>query len=425
MTFEKAQFQWNGTAWGNSCDRFLGTLSVEGAEVPSDYSNTAIYLKGTDQYSVTGNGWEDSAYRFTANGANGSVKVGNTIQTAALKKYDGTNNRYYLEGLKGVEKGSVVTISGEFINDDKTVIVTFTEAKFTWNGSKWIDGELNYYQGTPRLYSEGHGNYGNAKAFYFKSEDGVPSYNWDDRWQASDGDENGVFVCDVDAATPAWTKTTSILKKVANENWYVDIANQLNAGDKVRIQGDFYFGNSIVTFTQKEFVFTGTHFQEGTFTATDFTITGLRYSDISYDTSAGQWKMHFTLSAEIPGDVNTIYPFVEYEIDGVSYTANATKSEHKVSNEEYQYDLCIPMKELPQKLAREYTITIKQCSSQGRYAETTFEREDGIHLTEDYTFVVGTQYEASAPTIDYVTSPSTDVIVHAQPNAGKSSPEVR
>ena len=380
-------------------DRFSGTLSVVGAQVLDTYSDNCIYLKGTDGYASAGDGWSDD-YKLIASG--GSVKVGDTIQEGAyFKKYDAGNNWYYLGGLENVVEGSVVTVEGDFISADNAAVVTFSQAKFTWNGSKWVDGEWKYYEGTPRLYSEGQGKYGSAEEFYFKSEDGVPNYNWADEWKASDGDENGVFVYDADAATPAWTKTSSILKKVDVTNWYVDLAVQLSAGDKVRIQGDFYLGNSIVTFTQKEFVFTGTHFQEGTFTPTDFTITGLSYSGISYDASAGQWNMYFTISNDIPGDAgSTIYPFVVYDIDGVEYTANAMKTNHKI-NDDAHYDLYIPIKELPQTLEKEYVVTIKECSSQGRYADTTFARTDGIHLTEDYVFVVGTQYDASAPTIDY------------------------
>lgn len=317
-----------------------------------------------------------------------------------LKKVD--QDRWYVcmsDAEIVPEADDEITIAGSFVYQNHRI--TFEEATFTFNGTQY-EGPSTTYNGTPELLEIGE--YGSAAGFYFKAGDGAPyATDWSLTSTAIDGEENGVFINDV--------KTAIYLKKTNTDEWYVCISDAgvtLNAGDVLTVKGSFKIGNTsdTVVFTEKDFVFNGKRFSDGQFTATDFTITGLAYSDINYDTTNNRWNMYFTLSANIPGDVDsTYYPYMTYEIDGTEYTTHWFKSSsaHTVDGETI-YNLYFPIEALPQTLEQEYAITVKAGTQQGRISGTNAARTDGINLTEDYQFVVGGDYEASAPTIDYTMS---------------------
>ena len=374
----------------------------------TEHTGTPVFesINGTDGFYFTAGETE-----FPYDATNGSV-----VATAAedeesgvflngektsvnLKKVD--QDRWYVcLGDAGIvlEDGDEITIVGSFIY--QTHKITFAEYTYVY------EEPAQNYTGTPVL-SETE-EYGKAAGFYFTSEDGAPyAENWSLDFTALDGDENGVLVND--------TKTAINLKKVGSNLWYVCIGDAnvtLNYGDVVTIKGAFQVGDTsdTVTFNEASFEFNGKHFGEGEFTATDFTITGLAYSDIVYDEANSRWNMYFTLSTNIPGDVDaTYYPYMTYELNGTECTTHWFKSSsaHTVDGETI-YNLYIPIKELPQTLDKEYVITVKAGASQGRVSGTNVAREDGIRLTEDYQFTVGGNYEASAPTIDYLSANGGD-----------------
>ena len=320
---------------------------------------------------------------------------------------------FYIGGLSATE-GTVVTIKGAFalsegnswdLLGDKHFI--FEEFSFTYTNGTWVSSlppaEPDHTEGTGTPVLSETEEYGSAKGFYFTSEDGVPyATDWSMEYTAVDDGESGVFV-NYDP-----TDTPINLKKVNTNLWYVCIEEAgvtLQANDVITIYGTFTNeAGDTVTFDEVSFHFNGRRFGEGEeFAATDFTITGLAYSDIVYDTANSRWNMYFTLSTNIPGDLDaTYFPYMAYEIDGTEYTTHWFKSSsaHTV-NEEAIYNLYVPITQLPQSLDKEYVITLKAGASQGRVAGTNEARTDGINLTADYQFTVGGDYEASAPTINY------------------------
>lgn len=296
------------------------------------------------------------------------------------------------------EDGDIITVKGTFAYG--THRITFQEASFVYDGSAYkAYVESKEYNGTPVLLEIGE--YGTEAGFYFSSEDGAPyATDWSLASTAMDGEDNGVFL--------NGTKTAIYLKKTDTNVWHVcinDAGVTLNENDVLTVKGAFKIGDTAdtVVFTEKDFVFNGKRFSDGEFTATEFTITGLAYSDIVYDTTNNRWNMYFTLSTNIPGDVDaTYYPYMTYEIDGTKYTTNWFKSSsaHMVNGETI-YNLYFPIEALPQTLEQEYVITVNAGTQQGRVSGTNVARADGIKLTTDYQFVVGGDYEASAPAIDY------------------------
>lgn len=295
--------------------------------------------------------------------------------------------------------GDIITVKGTFVHG--THRITFQEANFVYDGSAY-KAYVENPTGTPKLAETE--KYGSGAGFYFTSEDGA-SYDggWGLTATALDGEDNGVFV--------NGEKSAINLKKVNTNLWHVcinDAGVTLNYGDVITIKGQFQNGegsSEIVTFNEASFEFNGRRFGEGTFTATDITVTGLAYSDIAYDAANNRWNMYFTLSTNIPGDIDaTYFPYMAYEIDGTEYLTHWFKSgSAKTVNDEIIYNLyfSIESDKLAQVIDGEHVITLKAGASQGRVTGTNVARTDGIRLTEDYSFVVGGDYEASAPAIDY------------------------
>lgn len=287
--------------------------------------------------------------------------------------------------------GDEITVAGTFIYENHRI--TFVETTFVYG-----DTEVAVYTGTPILSETAQ--YGNADGFYFTSNDGAAyAEDWSLTSTAVDGEENGVFV--------NGTKTAINLKKINTNLWYVcikDAGVALNEDDIVVIKGSFNNGTEIISFTEAEFQYNGKNFSEGTYTTTDFSITGLAYSSIGYDATYSRWNMYFTLSNNIPGNNDdTFFPYLTYEINGTEYAAHWYKSnEAHTVNGEVIYNLYIPMVELPATLDQQYVITLKAGKAQGRNSSDGKARTDGIRLTSDYQFVIGNSYTAAAPAVDYL-----------------------
>ncbi len=403
--------------WASVGNFFLPELRFVYDGSAWNYVDGPIYTEhtGTPEFSMTGNG--NAGFYFTAGETAFPYDTGwgyssvaedtdesgvllNGEKTAVFLKKVNEDLWYVCMSDAGVapETDDIITVKGAFIYENHRI--TFTESKFTWDGTAYkAYVEAKEYNGTPVLLEIGE--YGTAAGFYFSSEDGAPyDTGWNLTSTAMDGDENGVFL--------NGTKTAINLKKTDSNIWYVCIGDAgvtLNKNDVLTVKGSFKIGdtNDTVVFTEKDFVFNGKRFSDGQYTATDFTVTGLAYSDIVYDTANNRWNMYFTLSTNIPGDVDaTYYPYMSYEIDGTEYTTHWFKSSsaHTVDGEAI-YNLYFPIEALPQTLGQEYVITIKAGTQQGRVSGTNVARTDGINLTADYQFVVGGDYEASAPAIDY------------------------
>lgn len=327
-------------------------------------------------------------------------------EQACFKNYGA--GLFYINGFNA-NAGTELIVKGFFTSASPSDWDSFNgnfflkEIKFTFDGTNWsyVEGPIyTEYTGTPVLSAQNE-SYGTVSGFYFTSEDGAPyAEDWSLWYQPQAGDANGVFVGN--------TKYEIRLQKVNTNLWYANLTTDSNLtlayGDVVTIKGAFETSSGeVVTFNEAKFQFNGKQFSEGTFTATDFTITGLAYSDIVYDTANSRWNMYFTLSTNIPGDADgTYYPYMTYDINGTEYTTHWFKSSsaHTVNGEKI-YNLYVPITKLPETLEDEYVITIKAGASQGRQSGSNVARVDGINLTEDYQFTVGGDCEASAPAIDY------------------------
>lgn len=396
MFLPEMTFTYDGSAWtyvnNSSIIEYTGTPVFKS----SDGANGFYFSAGETAFPNDPTNWSVKA--IAENTEESGVFLNGDKTEVYLKKTN-TDEWYVCMSDAGitpeaglVAEGDEITIAGSFVYQNHRI--TFKEATFTFNGTAY-EGPSANYTGTPKLLELEE--FGLAKGFYFSSLDGAPhATDWSLTYTAVEGDENGVFV--------NGTKTAINLKKTETNTWYVCISDAgvtLNEGDVLTIAGAFQANSDVVTFTEASFEFTGKHFSEGEYDATEFTITGLAYSDIKYVDN--HWNMYFTLSTNIPGDVDgTYFPYMTYEIDETEYTTHWFKSSsaHTVDGVVY-YNLYFPIEQLPQTFDKEYTVTVKAGTVQGRASGTNVARADGIKLTEDYQFVVGSSYEASAPAIDY------------------------
>ncbi len=423
LVFQEVSFCWTGSQW---TDYYIGSFSAETGQVvgPSNNNQSAFYLGGTDKFEVgvTTGEWANYYY-VPMTEADGIILdgvrqtsyyyPGNESGMIKLRKYYDTNLFY----IEGIGTPTEVAIEGKFVvygaNATQVATVKVEASNMKWNGAYWTDYVPSAnYTGTP-VFSTG-GNCGDENGFYFTSEDGAPyDKDWNLKFYPADGDTNGVFV--------NGEKKDIFLKKFDTNHWYVCVSEYRNEqepdltfsyGDIVTIKGAFTIGdtNDTVTFNEATFEFNGRHFGQGTFSPVDIEVTGLNYKSINYDETNGVWNLYFTLNSNIEGNANDVYfPYMAYEVNGTEYMTHWWKSSDTYTvNEETYYSLymTIPKDVLPQPLAEdtEYTITLKAGASQGRNNSSNTAREDGIRLTKDFSFKVGTDHTASAPAIDYVTA---------------------
>lgn len=387
-------FTYDGTDWSlareiNYTDH-TGTIT---SSTPIDDGSFYFYTDANDTFPVTG--WETNVY--PANDEASGIYINGELTNAYLKKIDG--NSWYVcikdVGLS-LNDGDVVTISGAFVYG--TDRITFDDYEYTYV----VEKPAATYTGTPVL-RDSSDEYGNASAFYFASDDGAPhDPTWTVKATAADGDDNGVFV--------NGTKANIALKKIDANVWYVGVGDDkeitLNTDDVVTIKGKFVMDTGeVVIFNEAKFQFTGEHFAQGEIDITEFEITGLYNAHIMYDDNVGRWNMYFTLNKNIPGDVDgTHFSYMNYEINGVEYREHWYKSgSARVVDGETYYNLYIPMPNLPKVIDKEYVITLKAGTGQGRTNGTEAAQTYGIRLTQDYQFVVGGNYKASVPAVDYLT----------------------
>lgn len=398
ITFAETTFVYDGTNY----NLYSEVKEYQGTPVFKESGNIGgfYFTAGEQEFPYDSANWSYIAYAENGN-ENGVLLNGN--KTSVYLKKVGADSWYVCMGDAGVvpEKENIITISGSFVYEgaDAKHRITFAEAQFTWDGSAYkAYTPSQNYTGTPVLAEEG--KYGSAAGFYFTSEDGAPyAGDWSLKYLATDGNSNGVLV--------NGEKTSIYLKKLSEKSWYVclgDSSVNLKAGDIVTITGSFKAENSTdtVTFTEKSFPFNGKRFADGEYTATEFSISELQYTNTQYNNNC--WNMYFTLSTEIQGESNaTYYPYMTYEIDGTSYETHW----YKASDTSIYF--VIESDKLPQNIEEEYEIVLKAGTSQGRDTGSNAARQDGINLTEDFSFTVGEEYIASTPSISYTDDGGTNV----------------
>ncbi len=385
-------FTYDGTAWSLAREidytEHTGTIV---SSIPVDDGSFYFNTDETDTFPVTGWNTEIHPLNDEASG----IYINGELTNAFLKKIDATSWYVCIKDVGlSLENNNVVTISGAFVyGTDK---ITFGDYDYTYV----VAPTVNTYTGTPVLKESDE--YGSNISFYFTSEDGAPhDSTWQEKITAAAGDDNGVFV--------NGTKTNIILKKINANTWFVDIAYDtqvsLNTDDVITIKGDFVYPNGdIVTFTETDFQFLGEHFAQGRVDITEFEILGLYYPHFAYNDAEERWDMYFRLNAEIPGKEDLIhFVYLNYEIDGVEYAAHWYKSSTTFFDGENLYhNLYIPMPQLPKDLDKEYVITLRAGTGQGRINGTEEAQSCAIRLTKDYQFVIGGDYKASAPAVDYL-----------------------
>lgn len=389
LYLSELNFEYDGSAW-NVVQNIDYIDYVGTPELKEFDGNTGMYIKaGETEFPYDSANWSVAA--VPADDESGVYLNGD--RTEVVLKKVAEDSWYVCLGDAGIalEDGDEVIIYGSFVYKEHRI--TFEETAFYYE-----EKVIPSHTGTPVLTEDA--KYGDASGFYFSANDNAPyAQNWSLSATAVAGDDNGVFVNDV--------KTNIALKKIDANKWFVCIGDAgvtVNYSDVIKIKGSFEIGGEIVTFSEATFQYDGKHFTEGVITPTEFTVTGLAYNSIFYDANSSRWHMYFNISNNIPGvNDGTYYPYFTYEIDGEEYTAHAYKSnESHIVGEEVIYNLYMPITQLPQTLDKEYVITLKAATIQGRNTDGAA-RADGIKLTEDYEFTVGSNYDAAMPTIDYLT----------------------
>ncbi len=147
VTFEKSQIKWDGLKWVDVIP-YSGNLLVtneSGAQIDSTNSVGNLYLKGSDTYLSDRiyEEWNSKDIRLVGADDNSGIFVGGVKESGAtLIKYNAGNNWYYLE-FAAADITKNLTIKGTFKTLDEMEVLNIEESTFHWNGTKWVNGEIN------------------------------------------------------------------------------------------------------------------------------------------------------------------------------------------------------------------------------------------------------------------------------------------
>ena len=228
ITIPKTSLRFNGSSWYKIYE--TGKLVV-GSE--SSASQLYLYKEGGSSFEVTDPDWNESlslgdGARITLNGEQigmGDVKVPG----------------YMFVGLGSIAKfGSVVTISGEFYNDNLNVKYYVEEISFEWNGKQWITATDLSMERIFVEYLLATGS-SNASAIYgYNDTNPIPKHDedWANTYEFIPNSGEGILFngkkCDYVIKHPG--------------DLYIEFGHTANVGDVVSIDGAFHSSVTNRTF---------------------------------------------------------------------------------------------------------------------------------------------------------------------------------
>ena len=128
FAFEQTSFKWDGSAWNVYIEKPVYNVTILQATNDAKNNNN-IYFWGSIIGEVGAADSWDTAY-------SGKVKLNSTESNVTLK-YIGKGDYYtfFMEGFTATTNGDILTIDGEFSNDQYSF--AFEETTFKWDGSAW------------------------------------------------------------------------------------------------------------------------------------------------------------------------------------------------------------------------------------------------------------------------------------------------
>ena len=265
ITYPQAKFVFSSTTNGWSdwtMPVYSGTLTKAGAEGDGEYDSANWFtLLGTDSYAPKKDG-SANILMADADDDNSGIFVGSaselgTKQTnGKINKYYAQSNYYNVESISAATEYTVITIKGTFYSQDGLAAVTFAEAKFQWDGSKWSDcaegtAETDY-TGTLKIEGTGLESAWNNQMYLkgtdlFHSDDPESTENWgetdkDRRMFALPTDEDsGFFLGAEDNLSGTKIPEGRLIKLDGYRNLYwADNFGEAQDGDILTIKGIFY-----------------------------------------------------------------------------------------------------------------------------------------------------------------------------------------
>lgn len=219
---ERIHFDSMSVKWDGSLFRidYTGTPQYK----RDDGNGAGVYFSAGDSAPITGWGinWDKHS---------GGVYKNGVATNVAVRKV-GNDEWYILLGdfSQTAVAGDLITINGTFryLNS----FVTFSEAKFVFDGSSWSTYTPPAMAvGTTTALYQNDGTNG----FYFTSDDGLTAPGWNTYFYAASGDDNGFFA--------NGTKYNVNLQKTEADLWYIwtafGDAYTPSEGDTAVIKGIF------------------------------------------------------------------------------------------------------------------------------------------------------------------------------------------
>ncbi len=216
IRFSSMSVTWTGSEYRND---YTGAPQYK----RDDGNGNGVYFSAGDAAPVTGWGtnWDP---------VSGGVYKNDTLTTTAIRKVD--NDEWYIllsDFGQAAVAGDIITINGTF--KYLTNYITFSEAKFIFNGSSWSAyTDPSTAVGTTTTLDSSS----SAAGFQIASDDGLAAPGWGTYFYAADGNDNGFFL--------NGTKLNVHAQKHSATLWYVDVSfanTAVNTGDIGVLKGVF------------------------------------------------------------------------------------------------------------------------------------------------------------------------------------------
>ena len=243
ITFTEAQFIWDGTKYS----AYTAPIEyVEYAGEPvfwlSNGTNGFYFNAGETAFPYDAENWSVTSYAENTEGS--GVFLNGEKTEVFLKKV--AEDAWYVclsDASVTPQAGDVITVKGSFIYNNEHRM-TFTEAKFIWDGTVWGEevevDEENIVFTLDRNMSSG------VNGIYLNATDNVPyDLGWATNTNACAGADNGVFL--------NGTKTSVFLKKYEENKYYVclsDVQVVPQEGDTVTVKGAFKTNDYVSSYKE-------------------------------------------------------------------------------------------------------------------------------------------------------------------------------
>ncbi|MBE7078386.1 MAG: hypothetical protein E7380_00805 [Clostridiales bacterium] len=330
---EESSFQWTGSGWVvyvPPIEYTTYTVTKLGIANGTTASELNLYVLEGDSF---GAGDWDTVYTYAA----GALKLNNENITAVIKQ----PGDLYVPLGKTAAEGDILTLNGEFYNEEKAVKFVFDNCQLQWNGSAWVEYvyvppvEYEIHNlGVMQVAIDSQNANATANAIYLLTSEGENLPVTDGTWGTKFTFRTGGVTYNGEALALGDIKNPGAL--------YIALGTEIPSGGIITVAGTLYNDNLLVEFVieESQFVWNGSAWETYVYVPPveyeihNLGVMTLHTNSKNSNAQSGQLYLNQESGAALPypdADWNTI--FVYESGDGLRKNGNPyTLSEMKSTN---------------------------------------------------------------------------------------------